>query len=268
MHLAPGVCLAWILGLHIATVSGERPQLNCTGGAYNFPPACSPHSPENERILDVQAVRTASEDIMESPHQLTESDLRGLCKVNVNVYSCHINYFLQCSAAEVRGSALEGLADRAIEAASKICNRPDLLPKVRVLAICAQSAIRAYGNRTRDEQRRINDQTTMCMEKWNNPPNAVSSLFAPPGGRIPYALLGNETSVLGDVCCAAKRVFNCLPRISFIRQVCTFEAVDLARGLFVELLGPEYLNCAALPNFGCPEGPEPISQRFGQRGPY
>jgi len=268
MHRVLGASLAWLLVLHAVTVSGERPQYNCTRSSYEGPPACLPYSLENQRIQDLEAGGTIFGDITESPHQLTESDLRDYCKLNANVYTCHIEHFLQCTAGP-SGSALEGLADRIIKAANKICNRPDLLPEVRVLATCGQTALRAYENRTRDEKRRFNEHTTRCMEKLDNPPNAVSSLFGPPGRRIPYALIDNETAVLGGVCCAVKRFFNCLPRINFIRQVCTFEAVNLARGIFAELLGPEYLNCAALPNFGCPEGPEPVSKgRYGPGGPY
>jgi len=252
MHRVLAVGLAWFIGLHVVTVSGEGPQYNCTGFAED---PCIASSPENRRIQDLGAQQTAIEDILRSPHQLTENDLKGLCKVHVNVRKCNLQYFLQCYAGTSR-SALEGLVDRAIEAANKICNRPDLLPKARVLRDCVVSATRAYQNRTTYDKQRFEKQTSFCTEKLSNPPNALSSLYGPPSSRIPYALIDNETAVLRDVCCAAKRYFTCLPRITLIREACPFEALQVGREIFAELLGPDNYNCAALPNFGCPQGPE------------
>jgi len=243
------------------TFASETP-----GECMGLSETCSPYLPAHLQIMDRDTQHQVVNDVMDgSAHQITEAELRGFCRVYVDTYACYANHTVRCIPPQMK-SLLQGVVSRTL-ALTGVCNRPDFFTKAQILLGCVQSTLRVYRKYTPEERRSFARQNEKCDRDLSDAPRVLGPYLEPvsrePGSRGTELLVfRNESTLLTGVCCQLKKIVSCLPRVSLIRQECTFEAVDLGRtilkGLFDHYQCPNILELAA--NV-CPN-PEEL---FGQR---
>jgi len=198
-------------------------------------------------------------DLMGSPHQITEAELRGFCKTYVDIYTCAANHTVHCMPAPLQ-SLVQGLFNRTL-ALTGVCERPDFFTKAQILLGCVQSTVRVYRKFTQEERRAVERQNAKCDVAVVGVPYLLASYLEPV--TLEPLVFYNESALLLGACCRLKEIVTCLPRVPLIRQQCTFEAVDLGRtilkGLFDYYDCPNILQLAAN---ACPKVEETIYRRF------